>query len=176
MGLEESRWDDAVSAESSSSAVRLVRDRGVSIAQASRDLDVHENMLRSGLGRALSPLRRIRRAEDWELVAITGNNIAYLKRPIGRLARAASESSRDSTRSTNLANTQERRCSRGCRQVPRSDHQRDLVGAWSHGQLAEETARSRRRHREVSRLAREPFPWWRPAAKEGPTGRPSGLP
>ena len=27
-------------------AVRLVRDRGVSIAQAARDLDVHENMLR----------------------------------------------------------------------------------------------------------------------------------
>ena len=26
-------------------AVRLVRDRGVSIAQASRDLDVHENVL-----------------------------------------------------------------------------------------------------------------------------------
>lgn len=27
-------------------AVKLVRDRGVSIAQASRDLDVHENVLR----------------------------------------------------------------------------------------------------------------------------------
>ena len=27
-------------------AVRLVRDRGVSVAQASRDLDVGENMLR----------------------------------------------------------------------------------------------------------------------------------
>ena len=27
-------------------AVRLVRDRGVSVAQASRDLDVHENVLR----------------------------------------------------------------------------------------------------------------------------------
>src|SRR4029078_9798961 len=27
-------------------AVRLVRERGVSIAQASRDLDLHENMLR----------------------------------------------------------------------------------------------------------------------------------
>ena len=27
-------------------AVRLVRDRGVSIAQAARDLDVHENVLR----------------------------------------------------------------------------------------------------------------------------------
>ena len=27
-------------------AVRLVRDRGVSVAQACRDLDVHENLLR----------------------------------------------------------------------------------------------------------------------------------
>ena len=30
-------------------AVRLVRDCGVSIAQASRDLDVHENLLRNWL-------------------------------------------------------------------------------------------------------------------------------
>ena len=30
-------------------AVRLVRERGVSIAQASRDLDLHENMLRKWL-------------------------------------------------------------------------------------------------------------------------------
>jgi transposase len=28
-------------------AVRLVRDRGVSVAQAARDLGVHENMLRN---------------------------------------------------------------------------------------------------------------------------------
>jgi transposase len=27
-------------------AVKLVRDRGVSVAQAARDLDIHENMLR----------------------------------------------------------------------------------------------------------------------------------
>jgi transposase len=27
-------------------AVRLIRDRGVAVAQASRDLDVHENVLR----------------------------------------------------------------------------------------------------------------------------------
>jgi transposase len=27
-------------------AVRLVRERGVSVAQAARDLDIHENMLR----------------------------------------------------------------------------------------------------------------------------------
>ena len=29
-------------------AVRLVRERSVSVAQASRDLDVHENLLRKG--------------------------------------------------------------------------------------------------------------------------------
>ena len=28
-------------------AVKLVRDRGVSVAQAARDLDIHENVLRS---------------------------------------------------------------------------------------------------------------------------------
>ena len=27
-------------------AVKLVRDRGVSVAQAARDLDIHENLLR----------------------------------------------------------------------------------------------------------------------------------
>ena len=32
--------------ESSRSAVRLVGERGVSVAQASRDIDVHENVLR----------------------------------------------------------------------------------------------------------------------------------
>jgi transposase-like protein len=29
-------------------AVRLVKDRGVSVAQAARDLDLHENVLRNG--------------------------------------------------------------------------------------------------------------------------------
>lgn len=32
-------------------AVRLVKDRGVSVAQAARDLDLHENGLRNGSGR-----------------------------------------------------------------------------------------------------------------------------
>lgn len=31
-------------------AVRLVRERGVTVAQAARDLDVHENMLRKWIG------------------------------------------------------------------------------------------------------------------------------
>ena len=46
-------------------AVRLVRDRGVTVAQASRDLDLHENLLRkwvkdSGLIRSTSFLARDR--------------------------------------------------------------------------------------------------------------------
>lgn len=33
-------------------AVRLVKDRGVAFAQASRDLDVHENVLRKWISEA----------------------------------------------------------------------------------------------------------------------------
>ena len=40
-------------------AVRLVRERRVSIAQAARDLDLHQNMLRIGLGSS-GPIRRRR--------------------------------------------------------------------------------------------------------------------
>ncbi len=36
-------------------AVRLIRDRGVSVAQASRDLDVHGNTLRKWVTESLSP-------------------------------------------------------------------------------------------------------------------------
>jgi transposase len=35
-----------VSREFKVEAVRLVRERGISVAQASRDLDLHENVLR----------------------------------------------------------------------------------------------------------------------------------
>ncbi len=38
-------------------AVRLIKDRGVSLAQAARDLDVHENVLRKWV-RSLPPIRR----------------------------------------------------------------------------------------------------------------------
>jgi hypothetical protein len=37
-------------------AVRLVKDRGVSVAQAARDLDVHENVLRKWVRMSGSPL------------------------------------------------------------------------------------------------------------------------
>ena len=43
--FKETRSDDG-KREFKVEAVRLVRDRGVSVAQASRDLDVHENVLR----------------------------------------------------------------------------------------------------------------------------------
>ena len=39
-------------------AVRLVRERGVSVAQAARDLDLHQNMLRNWVG-AFGPIRRM---------------------------------------------------------------------------------------------------------------------
>jgi len=35
-------------------AVRLVRDRGVAVAQAARDLDLHENVLRKWVREAAS--------------------------------------------------------------------------------------------------------------------------
>jgi transposase len=47
--LLERRWKmqrGKFSREYKIEAVRLVRDRGVSVAQASRDIDVHENVLR----------------------------------------------------------------------------------------------------------------------------------
>ena len=40
-------------------AVRLVKDRGVSVAQAARDLDLHENVLRKWV-RELTPIRSMR--------------------------------------------------------------------------------------------------------------------
>jgi len=38
-------------------AVRLVRDRGVAVAQAARDLDLHENVLRKWVREAASDPR-----------------------------------------------------------------------------------------------------------------------
>ncbi len=41
-----SQYDDIPKDEFKSEAVNLVKDRGASVAQAARDLDVHENVLR----------------------------------------------------------------------------------------------------------------------------------
>lgn len=38
-------------------AVRLIKDRGVSVAQAARDLDVHENVLRKAAERSVEEPR-----------------------------------------------------------------------------------------------------------------------
>lgn len=64
-------------------AVRLVRERGVSVAQAARDLDVHENLLR----------RWVKQLEDDPLEAFPGHGkmkaaeaeIARLKRKVQKL-------------------------------------------------------------------------------------------
>jgi len=64
-------------------AVRLVRERGVSVAQASRDLDVHENLLR----------KWIKQLADDPLEAFPGHGkmkaaeaeIAQLKREVQKL-------------------------------------------------------------------------------------------
>ena len=58
--------------------VRLVRDRGVSIAQASRDLGVHENMIR----------KWVRQFEDDSAQAFPGNgNMKPEQAEIERLRR-----------------------------------------------------------------------------------------
>jgi transposase len=64
-------------------AVRLVRDRGVSVAQAARDLDVHENLLR----------KWVKQLADDPLEAFPGHGkmkaaeaeIAQLKREVQKL-------------------------------------------------------------------------------------------
>lgn len=64
-------------------AVRLVRDRGVSVAQAARDLDVHENLLR----------KWVKQLADDPLEAFPGHGkmkaaeaeIARLKREVQKL-------------------------------------------------------------------------------------------
>ncbi|GHC77311.1 hypothetical protein GCM10010136_28740 [Limoniibacter endophyticus] len=45
-------------------AVKLVRERGVSVAQAARDLDVHENVLVNGSGNMAPTLCRLFPATD----------------------------------------------------------------------------------------------------------------
>lgn len=64
-------------------AVRLVRERGVSVAQAARDLDVHENLLR----------KWVKQLADDPLEAFPGHGkmkaaeaeIAQLKREVQKL-------------------------------------------------------------------------------------------
>jgi transposase len=61
-------------------AVRLVKDRGVSVAQAGRDLDVHENVLRKWVrelaadARQAFPGRGVMKPEQAELERLKKEN------------------------------------------------------------------------------------------------------
>jgi transposase len=61
-------------------AVRLVKDRGVSVAQAARDLDVHENVLRkwmrelAGDARYAFPGKGVMKPEQAELERLKKEN------------------------------------------------------------------------------------------------------
>jgi transposase len=82
-------------------AVKLVRDRGVSVAQAARDLDVHENVLRKWFrdheadpGSAF-PGHGVMRPEQQELERLRREN-AKLKAERDILKKAAAYFARDS--------------------------------------------------------------------------------
>jgi transposase len=82
-------------------AVRLVRDRGVSVAQAARDLDVHENVLRKWVrdhdddpGSAF-PGHGVMKPEQQELERLRREN-AKLKAERDILKKAAAYFARDS--------------------------------------------------------------------------------
>jgi transposase len=58
-------------------AVKLVKDRGVSVAQAARDLDVHENVLRKWLAAEVqseSAGAGVAKSEQVELVRLRKEN------------------------------------------------------------------------------------------------------
>ena len=65
-------------------AVRLVRERGVSVAQASRDLDVHENVLRKWM--------RDVRADPLQAVLVRGAGSGAVPRRNSGAAEPASRS------------------------------------------------------------------------------------
>jgi transposase len=82
-------------------AVKLVRDRGVSVAQAARDLEVHENVLRKWVrdhevdpGSAF-PGHGVMRPEQQELERLRREN-AKLKAERDILKKAAAYFARDS--------------------------------------------------------------------------------
>ena len=82
-------------------AVKLVRDRGVSVAQAARDLDVHENVLRkwvrdhAGDPGAAFPGHGVMRPEQQELDRLRREN-SKLKAERDILKKAAAYFARDS--------------------------------------------------------------------------------
>jgi len=83
-------------------AVRLVRERGVSVSQASRDLDIHVNVLRKWLKdheqdpEHAFPGRGVMKPEDAELAALR-KEVAKLKMERDILKKAVAYFAKDPT-------------------------------------------------------------------------------
>ncbi len=83
-------------------AVKLVKERGVSVAQAGRDLDVHENVLRKWIREATSdpreafPGKGVMKPEQAELDRLKKEN-AKLRMERDLLKKAAAYFAREST-------------------------------------------------------------------------------
>jgi transposase len=82
-------------------AVRLVKDRGVTVAQAARDLDVHENVLRKWIREAMAdpqeafPGKGLMKPEQAEIERLR-KEVAKLKMERDILKKAAAYFAKDS--------------------------------------------------------------------------------
>jgi transposase len=82
-------------------AVRLVKDRGVTVAQAARDLDVHENVLRKWIREAMAdpqeafPGKGVMKPEQAEIERLR-KEVAKLKMERDILKKAAAYFAKDS--------------------------------------------------------------------------------
>ncbi len=82
-------------------SVRLVKDRGVTVAQAARDLDVHENVLRKWIREAMAdpqeafPGKGVMKPEQAEIERLR-KEVAKLKMERDILKKAAAYFAKDS--------------------------------------------------------------------------------
>ena len=82
-------------------AVRLVKDRGVTVAHAARDLDVHENVLRKWIREAMAdpqeafPGKGVMKPEEAEIERLR-KEVAKLKMERDILKKAAAYFAKDS--------------------------------------------------------------------------------
>ena len=82
-------------------AVRLVKDRGVTVAQAARDLDVHENVLRKWIREAMAdpqeafPGKGVMKPEQAEIECLR-KEVTELKMERDILKKAAAYFAKDS--------------------------------------------------------------------------------
>jgi len=82
-------------------AVRLVKDRGVTVAQAARDLDVHENVLRKWIREAMAdpqeafPGKGVMKPEQAEIECLR-KEVTKLKMERDILKKAAAYFAKDS--------------------------------------------------------------------------------